>query len=222
MISKSPQQGQTASGNFFSANSAGSAGSFAASLSVITDGTVTLDGLSSLMLKVDGNINLEPNSGNGISLSVRMVEIDNSASFIVTFTNGTNLINETATALVDGDTISFRDTVGTLPGTATTEIRDDVVYFVISQATNSFQVSHTEGGSAITFTDDGTPTNSYKVCTLEGSTPTSEIDFNDPRELIPQALLPLNSGDSAFLIVINNNAMVADIMVNSGYLRYFN
>lgn len=182
-------------------------------MTISTDGVATMIGLSTIKLNYSGNINLEPATATK-SISVRTVTIV-PTEIVVTFTNGTNLINETGTALVDGDNISFRDTEGTLPG----EIRADVVYFVISQLTNSFQVAYTSGGSAIVFTDDGSGTNSYKVATLEGATPTNSIGSSSARDLIPQATITMVTGSKGFLAVVNNDDAV-DILVNSGYQRY--
>ena len=182
-------------------------------MTIATDGTATLDALSATKMAYSANINLEPATASK-SLSMRTVLIQPTVN-VVTFTNSTNLINETATALVDGDNISFRDTAGTLPA----GLRTDIVYFVVSKLTNSFQVSFTLGGSAIGFADDGTPTNSYKVATLHGATPTNTITASNPRDLIPQATIPMITDSKAFLVVVNNDDAV-DILVNSGYQRY--
>lgn len=182
-------------------------------MTISTDGTSTYNGLRSRRMAYSGNINLEPTNASK-SISLRTVLLQATAN-TVTFTNATNLINETSTPRANGDVISFRDTAGTLP----TGIRSDVVYFVISKLTNSFQISYTSGGSAITFSDDGTPTNSYKVASLEGATPTNTITASNPRDLIPQATIPMDTNDKAFLVVINNDDAV-DINVNTGYQRY--
>jgi len=183
-------------------------------LIVNTDGSVESIAKRSAKIKIDGNINLKPAS-SAKSLSIKTVLVKPPA-LTVTFTNGTNLINDTATARSDGDLISFRDTAGTLPA----ELRTDVVYYVVSQLTNSFQVSYTSGGSAIAFTDDGTPVNSYKEAELHGSTPTNTIANGSPRDLIPQATVPATINSDSFQVVINNDDAV-DIEVNHGYQRYF-
>ena len=182
-------------------------------MTISTDGVTEYIGLSPIRMGYSGNINLEPaNASKSISIKTVLIAATGNT---VTFTNASNLINETATALSDGDSVSFRDTAGTLPA----EIRADVVYFVVSKLANSFQVAYTSGGSAIAFTDDGTPTNSYKVATLQGATPTNTITASGPRDLIPQATVTMVTSSKAFLVVINNDDAV-DIMVNSGYQRY--
>lgn len=182
-------------------------------MTVSIDGVVRLDSLSPENMAYSANINLEPATATK-NISIKTVSLSPTA-VTITFTNGTNLINEAATALADGDLISFRDTVGTLPA----EIRADVVYFVVSKLANSFQVAYTSGGSAIAFTDDGTPINTYKGAGLEGATPTNTIAAANGRDLIPQATIPMVTNSKAFLVVINNDDAV-DIMVNSGYQRY--
>ena len=110
----------------------------------------------------------------------------------------------------------FHDNVGTLPA----ELREDVAYFVVSQATNTFQLSYTSGGSAIAFTDDGSGTNTYAVADMHGSKPTNAIASNNPRTLVPQAVELLDQGDKTFVVVSNEDDAV-DITVNRGYYRVF-
>lgn len=167
-------------------------------ISIDIEGVATYIGLQDVSLIADGNVLMEPASGGSIILSARFVKTE-PTMFEVTFTNGTNTINETATALTDGDTLCFRGTAGTLP----TGIRNDAVYFVINQATNSFQIAYTSGGSAIAFTNDGTPTNSYNLATLQGSTPQNSISSNSPRDLVPQSLVGVSTNDTVFIAIAN-------------------
>lgn len=179
------------------------------------DGTSELTNPKDVKLKSDGNTNLEPTSGGAQDLSVRTM-IAQPTETTVTFTNGTNLINETSTPRLVNDLITFRDTAGTLPA----EIRDDIVFHVINVTVNAFQVSYTQGGPVITFTDDGTPTNSYKVCELHGSTPVNTISSGSPRDISPHATVPAQTGSKTFL-VIQNTSGTTNIDVNSGYQRLF-
>jgi hypothetical protein len=75
----------------------------------------------------------------------------------VTFTNATNLLNDTAHGLSAGDKILLRNSGGALPA----ELEQNRVYFVINANANDFQVALTSGGSAVTFTDDGTGTSQW-------------------------------------------------------------
>lgn len=183
-------------------------------LIVNVSGAVESIGRRPAKIKIDANINIEPVSSTK-SLSIKTILVS-PPPVDITFTNGTNLVNETSTALVDGDLISFRDTAGTLPA----ELRTDVVYYVVNKVANGFQVEYTPGDGAIAFTDDGTPVNSYQAATPHGSTPTNNIQSGSPRDLIPQATVPATLNSDSFLVVMNNQDAI-DIEVKSGYQRYF-
>jgi hypothetical protein len=82
-----------------------------------------------------------------------------------TATNATERINKTSHGLANGTCVMLK-AVGTLP----TGLSEGVLYFVINQTTNDFQLSLTSGGSAVTFSDDGTGANEYSVVpTLAGT-----------------------------------------------------
>jgi len=187
-------------------------GSEESRVTVNSDGTSTYNGNFEAILRLDGNITLEPASSTK-ELSCSFADQHGDRT-VVTFTNGTNLINETSTPLVDGDTLTFNDNAGTLP----TELREDIVYSVVSKLTNSFQVSYTAGGSAITFTDDGSGTNTYALADLHGSSPSNTVAANSPRNLVPQALESVNKNDKTFLIVENLDDAV-NISVLEAYYR---
>lgn len=163
-------------------------------------------------IKLDGNILLEPTiSTKNISCQfVRMEE----ARVIVTFTNGTNIINETGHTLVNGNVITFHNGLGTLP----VELRDDIIYYVVGAATNTFQVSYTVGGAAIAFTDDGSGTNTYALADLKGSIPIEPIAAGSARTLVPQSLTRVENGDSIFVVVTNEDD-ATNILVDTGYYR---
>lgn len=65
----------------------------------------------------------------------------------VTFDTGNNEVDKTAHGFSDGDSVVFT-TDGTLP----TGLESSVGYFVVNATTDSFQVSSTIGGDALTFT----------------------------------------------------------------------
>ncbi len=187
-------------------------GSEESRVTVNSDGSSTYNGNFEATLRLDGNITLEPASSTK-ELSCSFAG-QHGIRNVVTFTNGTDLINETSTPRVNGDTVTFNDNAGTLPA----ELREDIVYFVVSQLTNSFQVSYTEGGAAITFTDDGSGTNSYAVADIHGSSPSTPIAANSPRNLVPQALESVNKNDKTF-IVVENLDDAGDITVSEAYYR---
>jgi hypothetical protein len=177
-------------------------------------GVAEYTGLIDTTMKKDGNVYLEPSSSTK-TLSSRFI-LEKAATRTVTFTNGTNTVNDTATPLVNGDLITFRRAAGTLPS----ELRKDIVYYVVNKLTDSFQVSYTSGGAAVAFTDDGTPTNSYAICETHGSVPRNSIAANNPRELVPQALETMQSGDFSH-IVISNESDSVNILVTNSFYRMF-
>jgi surface protein len=67
----------------------------------------------------------------------------------VTFVSSTNTVSRTAHGYTNGETIKFYNIV------TTTDIVEGRTYFVINSSTNSFQVSLTSGGSAVTIAADG-------------------------------------------------------------------
>ena len=68
----------------------------------------------------------------------------------VTFTASTSTVNRTAHGFTNGKTVTFWNIAGT------TGVVDGQVYFVINATADTFQVSATAGGSALTLTNDGT------------------------------------------------------------------
>lgn len=183
-------------------------------VSFSASGVAEYTGLIDTVMKKDGNVYLEPSSSTK-TLSSRFI-LEKTATRTVTFTNGTNTINDTATPLVNGDLITFRRSAGTLPS----ELRKDIIYYVVNQAINSFQVSYTSGGAAVAFTDDGTPPNSYAICEAHGSVPRNSIAANSPRELVPQALETMQSGDFSHIVISNEDDAV-NILVTNGFYRMF-
>lgn len=182
-------------------------------MTVGIDGSATLNAFNPSRLTYTGSINLEPANASKL-ISLRVVNL-NPTSNIVTFVSVFNNLNIDAHGLSNGDNVSFKDTAGTLPS----EIRADVTYFVVNAVLNSFQLSYTLSGSFITFSDNGSGTNSYKVATLNGATPTNSVSAGSPRDLIPQASINAIIGSKSFVVVINNDDEV-NITVNSGYQLY--
>lgn len=82
-------------------------------------------------------------------------------SAVVTFTNATNVVNLTANTLNVGDPIQFSTSSdGTLPAEISPQ---NIQYWVVTKNTNDFQVALTKGGTVVTFTDDGTGTNTIHI-----------------------------------------------------------
>lgn len=181
-----------------------------------TDGSVELTALDKTKVKTDMNLNLAPAGGGAASLTATTIHLL-AAVNVVTFTNVTNKVEEVGNSRVNGDLISFKDTAGILP----TGLRSNVIYHVIARSANDYQIADVNGGAVVTFTDDGTPTNSYKVALQEGSESTNSISPGAPRDVIPQGLVESNTGDKIFLVV-NNGSNTNNIIVNKGYQRFVN
>jgi surface protein len=70
----------------------------------------------------------------------------------VTFTASTDTVNRTAHGYSNGNRVSFYNIV------TTTGLNEAQSYYVINAAADTFQVSETEGGSAVALTNDGSAT----------------------------------------------------------------
>ena len=180
--------------------------------SVTNTGVTEYTGNRNTKLIIDSNLSLEPETATKDLYSKLYGLL--STEYTVTFTNGTNTINEVATALSNGDRISFLDTPGTLPA----ELREDIIYYVVNKATDSFQVSYTSGGAAVAFTDDGTPTNKYKVCQTCGSEPKNTIASGAPRDLVTQALAQVQTG-CKIVLTVSNATDAVNIYARNVYIR---
>jgi uncharacterized phage protein gp47/JayE len=80
-------------------------------------------------------------------------------SSVVTFTNATNRVNLTAHTLTTGDPVQFSTTIALPVGISP----QDIQHWIINPTTNDFQISLTKGGSAVTFTDDGSGINTLLI-----------------------------------------------------------
>lgn len=96
------------------------------------------------------------------------------SSTAVTFTadSATDTLTATAHGLSNGEVVLVQST-GTLPGGLSASTR----YYVINQATNTFQLSATSGGSAIDITSNGTGTLSFTRGGYEIPTGISETEY---------------------------------------------
>lgn len=75
-----------------------------------------------------------------------------SAYKAVTFTNAGDLITSNSHGYVDTNTVQFYN----IASTTALGISSDILYFVVSAAANTFQISLTSGGAPIALTSDGT------------------------------------------------------------------
>lgn len=180
-------------------------------ITVDSNGVATYTGNSDIRLDIYAMLSMEPAAGTNKNLRLRAINIHAHDSYTVTFTNATNTINETSTALSNGDAIIFYNTAGTLPA----ELRADVVYYVVNKATNSFQVSYTSGGAAVEFTDDGTPTNSYNVTDIIGLPGTINTDAGASIMNTTMAIVDMETNDQIGFTVTNTTD-ANDVDVTSG------
>jgi len=75
---------------------------------------------------------------------------------VFTTTHASNLINDTAHGLSDGDCVTVASGT-TLPS----GLSASTYYYVINKTTDTFQLSLTPGGSAVALSDDGTGTHTW-------------------------------------------------------------
>ena len=98
--------------------------------------------------------------GDAVDVSTAGTDVVAHLKQIVSINDATEVITSAAHGLIDDETVRFSGSV--LP----TGIADDVDYYVISATTDTFQISLTEGGSAILFTDQGTSVSFIKSRTV--------------------------------------------------------
>ena len=180
---------------------------------VDANGVTEYTGIDEITISITQPIAMDVASGTNKDVLNQSIKIESNTSYEVTFTNGTNTINETGTALSNGDTISFYNTAGTLPA----ELRTDVIYYVVNKATDSFQVSYTSGGAAIAFTDDGSGTNSYSNASLIGLSAKATVDSGSQLNLTSVALTSIKTGDEITAVVINESDTTNIIAIGGGY-----
>lgn len=81
-----------------------------------------------------------------------------------TLSNATNIIQDVAHGLSNGDKVRLVNSGGALP----TELSKYLTYYVINKSDDDFQVSLISGGSAVTFTTDGTGLQYYYTFNRDG------------------------------------------------------
>ena len=88
-----------------------------------------------------------------------MVTVRNSEWKTFTATNATDLFTSAGHGYPNGEAVRLYTASGTLPSGVTATAR----YYVINSTTDTFQLSATSGGSAVSLADDGTGTLSVGV-----------------------------------------------------------
>lgn len=78
---------------------------------------------------------------------------------IITVTPGTDTINAVGHGNANGQTVTFENSNGILPG----GLQPETAYFVVGAAANTFQVSTVSGGAAVDITDNGAGTHRVRA-----------------------------------------------------------
>jgi surface protein len=138
----------------------GTGGLVALEIGMNTSATYDLDWGDGTTITTSGNVEYE-------------YDVDNTNLYdaAVTFTDSGDLVTRNGHHYSNGDTLQFYNIQ------STTGVSEDTVYYVINATTNTFQISTTEGGSAVTLTTDGTASLlPYKIAIVT-LTPTSPGDY---------------------------------------------
>lgn len=184
-------------------------------ISVSSDGVATYNGLEIAKLALDGNIFMAQITAINLQLETTFLNIHAHDDIACTFDNTLNRINSTAHGFSDDDVIIFYNSAGTLPA----ELRKDEVYYIINSADDYFQVSYTQGGAAVAFTDDGSGSNTFNEVCFVGAIARQTVDSTTrPMDILPQGLAELETGDQV-MVVIRNASGDQDILVSQAYYR---
>jgi len=174
---------------------------------LLSDGGAKYLGLEGISPVLAANVLMKPTLAEKILSSSFCVLKCN--TYEVTFDNTTNIVIQSAHGLNNGDIITFKISEGTLPA----ELRKDLAYYVVNATTNNFQVSYILGGAAITFTDNGTPVNSYCLLIITGGTDASFISSQRAISVSPKAIAQVETNDVIYLLVRNESGAQANIEV---------
>lgn len=89
------------------------------------------------------------------------VDVDPPYNKVCTFTNGTDTVNSASHGFTNGTVVTFYTRTGTMAGGINTtydSINPQSYYSVINATADTFQISLTQGGSAVDITSDGSGT----------------------------------------------------------------
>jgi hypothetical protein len=123
--------------NTLTTNGAGVLSWAAAASAALTDGHVDIGNSADTRTAVNTNLLGDIKASIG--------------SNAVTFTNATNVVNWVAHTLRNGEKVYFTGAAATVPA----ELAVNTAYYVVNQATDTFQVALSPGGTTLAFGDDG-------------------------------------------------------------------
>lgn len=197
------------------ANMSGVTSKGAERISVGADGILIYLGLNRDRIVLNGTTNMETDLGVNQNLEAEYVVISPTDTSC-TFTNATNTINAVGHGRENGDVITFKNTAGTLPS----ELQDNIFYYVVNKADDTFQVSYTLGGAVVAFTDDGSGSNSYEVAEFVGEAGSATVGVNAPADFKPTSnSSALETNSEIVLAVRTKTTPLNDIVINSSYIR---
>jgi hypothetical protein len=171
-------------------------------------GTATYTGLECVKVVVNDHMTMRPTVGQNIELGCYVAWTD-AERLEVTFTNATDKVNRTNHGLANGTSIRFFNASDFLP----VEIRPDQFYWVVNTDTNDFEISDTEGGATLDFTDDGGTTSYYSLGGIVDSSEGESTASNTKVESFgTQSTVEVETGDQIEIFVDNHDS-TSDIVV---------
>lgn len=166
---------------------------------VYSNGEIKYIGLEEIKLPVFADATQRVVTGVNVELSLQIGHIL-ADTYEVTFDNTTNKVLRTAHGQSNDDRMRLA-TSDALP----TGLRDDIPYYVINANANDFQLSLTIGGTAITFTNNGTGTHYYQLGDVEGTEIPSVASSVNVGNFGAKTTLTLNTNDIIWCCVSNKD-----------------
>lgn len=171
-------------------------------------------GLEGIKLNMEANATFSTTSTNKFYF-VSFAYIDADAT-VVTYDNTNNLVLETATPRQNGDSLRL-STTGTLP----TGLQDDALYYVVEKTTDNFKLSFAPGGTPVTFTTNGTGTNTYNLSALIDASDSAEVSSGTPVKLKPSALQPIETNYKITLMAKTESTPIISTIITDLYIKKF-
>jgi len=123
--------------------------------------TIVSESSTALISPDTAQVTLFKEDVDALTLNTDLIAWASRSKQTITATNATNVLNATAHGLSDNDRVMVTSSGQDLPS----GLDSETVYYVVTSTTSTFQVALTSGGSAVTFSDDGTGTHSVLAVT---------------------------------------------------------